>query len=492
MLGSLSFFVMLLLLSPLQEVLAMKWNTRDGRPTKIVGHRGDPYYAPEHSLASYIIALQMGADQVEPDLVLSRDGVAFCSHDLHLSQTTDVSTKANFANRKRIQNGLEDWWYVDFTSQELKTLRLKQTQAALRNSASDGLFAPQTFREYLSLMQQSSLKFREKAFSPLLIPEIKAGKYHASWNTARNLSETYFEDLVLTALQDFDAISCDQHLNNNLTLSAGPVIQSFEEQSLRYIQSACPSLARLRLLEGYLTITPALLSSVAEYATGVGFHRSNLLPDKPNHQTLVSLIHSHNLDAYVYVLQNAREDSNIDRLFGGDVQDYFLFLFRLGVDAIFTEKLDEGLAARKRYEDLMVATATHQTAAENCIALLTSYRISSVSLFALAVFFAILACYHYRNVVHIKLLKSGEEEYVPFGLAWRASSGPKLWRAHSPTSWPPLSPSISRLVLAANPTTPRDDTHTGGEYLAAAATEKAPRGGSPQNLDSPTTSDEFR
>ena len=85
----------------------------------IIGHRGAPGYRPEHTRSSYELAIQMGVDAVEPDLVVSRDGVLVIRHENELSTTTDVADRPEFAGRRTIKriDGLDHsgWFAEDFT-----------------------------------------------------------------------------------------------------------------------------------------------------------------------------------------------------------------------------------------------------------------------------------------------------------------------------------------------------------------------------------------
>lgn len=95
----------------------------------IIGHRGASGYRPEHTIASYELAIQLGADYIEPDVVSTKDGVLIARHENEISETTDVSDRAEFANRKttKIIDGIKvtGWFTEDFTLAEIKTLRAK-------------------------------------------------------------------------------------------------------------------------------------------------------------------------------------------------------------------------------------------------------------------------------------------------------------------------------------------------------------------------------
>src|SRR6187399_2668366 len=117
-------------------------------PTRpiVIGHRGACGYMPEHTLASYFLAAQQGADYLEPDLVMTRDGALVARHENEIGGTTDVARRAEFAGRKTTKTidgvSVEGWFTEDFTLAELKTLRARERIPELRpeNTRFDGQF----------------------------------------------------------------------------------------------------------------------------------------------------------------------------------------------------------------------------------------------------------------------------------------------------------------------------------------------------------------
>jgi glycerophosphoryl diester phosphodiesterase len=124
----------------------------------IIGHRGASGYVPEHTLASYFLAIQQGADFVEPDLVSSKDGALVARHENEIGATTDVEAHPEFADRRttRIVDGVstQGWFTEDFTLAELKTLRARERIADIRpaNARFDGHFEIPTLDEILDLV----------------------------------------------------------------------------------------------------------------------------------------------------------------------------------------------------------------------------------------------------------------------------------------------------------------------------------------------------
>src|ERR1700730_200564 len=102
----------------------------------VIGHRGACGYVPEHTLTSYFIAIQQGADFVEPDLVMTQDGVLVARHENEIGATTNVADHLEFATRRKakIVDGVatEGWFTEDFSLAELKTLRARERIADVR------------------------------------------------------------------------------------------------------------------------------------------------------------------------------------------------------------------------------------------------------------------------------------------------------------------------------------------------------------------------
>src|SRR5215212_8459687 len=146
----------------------------------VIGHRGASAYAPEHTLASYRLAIEMGADYVEQDLAVTKDGILICLHDASLERTTNVEEL--FPDRVSTQTiegkTRKAWLANDFTLAEIKRLDA--------GSWFDKKFAAEkvpTFDEAVAL-----IKGKAGMFPELKTPEIYAG---------RNVD---FEQLVAAAL----------------------------------------------------------------------------------------------------------------------------------------------------------------------------------------------------------------------------------------------------------------------------------------------------
>ena len=106
-------------------LLAADLTAQSDRPL-VIAHRGASGHLPEHTLPGYALAIEMGADYIEPDLVMSKDGVFISRHDHYLSSSTNVADHPEFAGRKKTIGERKDWYAEDFTLAEIKTLRARQ------------------------------------------------------------------------------------------------------------------------------------------------------------------------------------------------------------------------------------------------------------------------------------------------------------------------------------------------------------------------------
>ena len=169
-------------------------------PTRplIIGHRGAPGYRPEHSRSSYGLALAMGVDAVEPDIVVSKDGVLVVRHENEISGTTDVADRPEFADRRTTKTvddaELTGWFTEDFTWDELATLRCRERLPQLRPASAsfDDQQPVLRLREVLDLVRDAAL---EQGREIGVVLEIKHVTYFAGlgWDVA---------DLVQTELTD--------------------------------------------------------------------------------------------------------------------------------------------------------------------------------------------------------------------------------------------------------------------------------------------------
>lgn len=260
----------------------------------VIGHRGAPGYLPEHSAASYLQAIALGADAVETDLVMSRDGVLIVRHEPELSRTTDVATRREFANRRRTSavNGREvtGWFAHDFTLAELRSL----------HAPSPG-FGILTFDELLLALADAPRHVG-------LHVELKIPSYFSQMGLPVTRS-------LLDSLYD----------HGRDDPGSGTWIQSFDGGFLEHIgrRTSVPLMQ--------LTDRPRNLEAIAEYADAIGPSVDLVLDPEPT--GLVSRAHRAGLEVYCWTLTNSVAQTRS--------------VLAEGVDGVFTDFPDLAVRARQ-------------------------------------------------------------------------------------------------------------------------------------------------
>ena len=198
------------------------FKTLTGDAPLVIGHRGASGTFPEHTLESYKAAIDQGADFVEPDLVLTKDGVMIARHEPILDGTTDVATKFPGRQTTKKLDGEQTTAYFasDFTLAEIKTLRAVQSNSK-RSKIYDGLFAIPTLDEVIALTKAEGAKVGRTVG---IYPEIKHSTFHA---TEVNFGANVFENKLLTTL----------HAAYGNVATAPVFIQSFEVSNLQYLNT---------------------------------------------------------------------------------------------------------------------------------------------------------------------------------------------------------------------------------------------------------------
>lgn len=185
----------------------------------VIAHRGASALLPEHTLEAYARAIADGADFIEPDLVMTRDGVLVARHENEIGATTDVADRPEFAHRRthRTVDGLpvEGWFIEDFSIDELLTLRARERLPELRGTAHDGQHRVPMFDEIVRMVAEAS---RREGRVIGLVPEIKSSSHFH----ARGVDP---EQALLSALRAHD-----------YTRSVPVGVQSFEVANLRRLR----------------------------------------------------------------------------------------------------------------------------------------------------------------------------------------------------------------------------------------------------------------
>jgi glycerophosphoryl diester phosphodiesterase len=324
---------------------------RNAVPPLVIAHRGASGYRPEHTLASYRLAIALGADYVEPDLVSTRDGVLVARPGAGIGRTTHVARRGEFADRlttKEVDGREVTGWFVeDFTLAELKTLRAVERLPELRprNARWDGRYDVPTFEEVLGLVAEES----ERLGRPIgVYPETK----HPAHFAALGLG---LEEPLLDALA----------LHGYGAPDARVFIQSFDPVNLQWLRSRT-GLPLVQLVEaaGRDGVPSDLVSStglrrVAGWADVVGVHKDLVLPRHPttgaigDPSPLVAEAHAAGLQVHVWTMrdENAflptgyrRGESPSDP--GDSLEETQAFL-EAGVDGLFSDQPDTTLEARR-------------------------------------------------------------------------------------------------------------------------------------------------
>jgi len=292
----------------------------------VIAHRGASGYLPEHTLAAYQLAIEQGADYIEPDLVITRDGVLVARHEHYLSLTTDVASHPEFADRRRKLGDKEDWFSEDFTLAEIRTLRTRQAFPG-RDTSHDGRYRIPTLVEVLQLVQYENQK-RDRQIG--IYPETKVpGHFEALGYD--------FAGLLLRTLARY-----------GWDREGAPIyIQSFEPDILKALESE----TRLPLVQLVSAVrTPAGIASniplqeLATYADGVGAMKWLLLNRQGEDSGFVKAAHELGLKVHIWTL---RDDAFRKEAFATAAEEIDTFL-GLGIDGFFTDFPDTGVAARNR------------------------------------------------------------------------------------------------------------------------------------------------
>lgn len=303
----------------------------------VIAHRGASGYRPEHTLASYELAIEMGADFIEPDLVPTKDGVLVARHENEISETTDVDSRPEFADRrttKRIDGReITGWFTEDFTLAEIKTLRARE-RLPFRDSSWNGRFEVPTLAEVLELARRHNAG---------VYPETKHPTYFRSIGLP--VEETLVETL---------------HAAGYRGRSAPVYLQSFETGNLKALRRMT-DLPLIQLLDAaggpydlqgrtYQEMaTPAGLAEIATYADGIGPNKRLIVPARPDGRlgaatSLVDDAHRAGLLVHPWTFRSDGPFLSPD--YEGEPEREYEQFFALGVDGVFSDFPDVALRAR--------------------------------------------------------------------------------------------------------------------------------------------------
>ncbi|XP_046971778.1 glycerophosphodiester phosphodiesterase, periplasmic-like [Vanessa cardui] len=330
----------------------------------VVAHRGASGYVPEHTLGAYALAITMGADYVEPDLVMTKDGHLISRHENELGHTSDVSQRPEFADRYRTQNvsgkTVTGWFSEDFTLAEIKTLRAIEPIPDIRpgNTRMDKAYDIPTFQEIIDLVK--ALEISENRTIGIY-PELKYGLHFQNLGLA-------MEPKVVEVFH-----------RNGYTKRNDPVyIQSFEVSNLKKLKQ----LTNLRLLQLYGALTarpfdqvelgtwltyaqmatPKGLANVAEYASAVGPQKSYIIPrnlanNLSSPTNFVKDAHAVGLEVHPWTFraENVYLPKEFQRgnssIAFGDLESEIKAFLDAGVDGLFVDQPDILVRVRGQCSD---------------------------------------------------------------------------------------------------------------------------------------------
>ncbi len=330
----------------------------------VIGHRGASGYRPEHTLASYELAIAQGADFVEPDLVSTSDGVLVARHENEIGGTTDVAAHPEFADRRTTKTidgtAITGWFTEDFTLAELKTLRASERIPAIRpaNATFDGQFEVPTLQEVLDLVASVN-STRRRSDRVGVYPETK----HPSYFDSIGLS---LEEPLVATLES----------NGHTRPSDLVFIQSFEVANLRELDG----MTRLPLVQLLSAsgrpydftaagdprtyadlVTPAGLAEIAGYADGIGPVKGMVIPVAADGAlgaptSLVDDAHEERLVVHIYTMRNENSfvppalRTSADPAQRGQVEAEYAAFWAAGVDGVFSDNPDTAVATRAAFE----------------------------------------------------------------------------------------------------------------------------------------------
>jgi glycerophosphoryl diester phosphodiesterase len=272
---------------------------------KLIAHRGASAYAPEHSADAYKLAIAQGADFVEQDLAVTKDGVLVSIHDLTLERTTDVEEvfPTRFVEEKAGGSAIRRWYVNDFTLAELKRLDA--------GSFFDKKFAGTrilTFQEAIDLVKGKAG----------LYPELKDPEFYRQ--------------------RGVDPVKLFAGIVKKNRLDADPktplVLQSFDDATLRAAAIDLPTVPRVFLVspqDAGRIDTPEKLKAMAAWATGIGPNKA-ILEKTPD---IVAWAHAANLTVTPWTFRASQPGK-----YASAQEEMKHFLFTLGVDELFTDNPD--------------------------------------------------------------------------------------------------------------------------------------------------------
>jgi glycerophosphoryl diester phosphodiesterase len=344
----------------------------------VIGHRGASGFVPEHTLQSYRLAIKLGADYVEPDLVATKDGVLIARHEPFIGDedpttrdSTNVADHSEFDGRltTKVLDGVPTTGYFasDFTLAEIKTLGAKQTRGG-RPTEFDGKFKIPTLQEVIDLVKRESRKHGRKVG---IYPETKHPTFHKTLglplegrlvkvlkkNGLNSRSSRVFiqsfEQSNLKELSTMTRVRLIQLVDANDTDANGnPTYAPPFDRPYDWTVSGDPALQARTF--GFFA-TNAGLDEIKTYADGIGPWKVYIIPTAGGGggavfppTDLIARAHARGLLVHTWTF---RDDAFPTGYPGGPVEEYLAF-YRLGIDGVFSDFPDTAFGAREIFRGL--------------------------------------------------------------------------------------------------------------------------------------------
>lgn len=358
--------------------------TLSGNPPIVIAHRGASGYLPEHTLESYKLAIEQGADFIEPDLVSTQDGVLIARHEPNLIDTTNVAEMAKFADRKqtKIIDGAAQvgFFAEDFTLAEIKQLRSRQFHPFRDQSYNDRFDIP-TLSEILDLVNQVEAATGKQVG---IYPETKHPTYFEQLGLAleepliKTLIANHFTDPKRVFIQSFEVSNLKDTLTplmaaNQINL---PLVQLYDELQLQPYDFV---VSGDRRTYGDLITAASLQNFVATYAAGIGAWKRSFVLTEPIPEPvdselvdpelvdpeidaegegvaevqerltgevlpIVQNAHAAGLLVHPYTFRNEKQFLATD--YAGDPIAEYQQFYQLGIDGVFSDFPDIAIKAR--------------------------------------------------------------------------------------------------------------------------------------------------
>jgi glycerophosphoryl diester phosphodiesterase len=355
----------------------------------VIGHRGAAGYLPDHTLEGYALAITLGADYIEPDLVATKDGHLIARHEPNITSTTDVASHPEFAGRitTKVVDGVAETGFFasDFTLAEIKTLRAVQPLAE-RPQQFNGRFEIPTLSEVIALAKRMSKKVGRTIG---VYPETKHPTYHADlglplehrlvkvlrkhgWNNRRApVFIQSFEQSNLKLLDRLTSVRLVQLVDANDVAPEGTITYAPPfDRPYDWTVSGDPELQSRTF--GFFT-TDEGLEEISTYADGIGPWKPYIVSSRaivvnPDGTVgdangdgvvderdrtllpptdLVERAHEHGLLIHTWTFRN--EQRRLASDFGGNPVNEYLLFYRLGVDGVFSDFPDTAFTSRELF-----------------------------------------------------------------------------------------------------------------------------------------------